>query len=114
MPRPQIELAPSELRSWMLHRELSARLNVTTIEEWAPLIKANLARIRSLVTGQPHLRNADAWLDLLESRDVEGFRDVLIGTYEWAIEMREVSPMAGILTDAERQKVLANLRDHAA
>src|SRR4051794_32471369 len=50
------ELTRSERRSWRLHRQLSSHLNRTTFDEWEPTVRSNLLRLRSGVTGQPHVR----------------------------------------------------------
>lgn len=59
------DLTRSELRSWMLHRELSASLTARTLEEWLPTIEGNLDRERASVRGSVHLRNLDRWTDLV-------------------------------------------------
>src|SRR6516164_2523656 len=66
--RPVIpDLTRSERRSWRLHRQLSSVLNRDSLEEWRPVIRRNLQRLRGSVTGQPHDRNLDRW-DLLVER----------------------------------------------
>ena len=45
---------------------------------------------------------------LLGSGDVSGLRRVLTGLDRDSIEMREVSPMGGLLSQEERQQVLAD------
>src|ERR1700761_1363814 len=45
--RPTVpELTRSELRSWRLHCRLSARLTPDSREQWSPVIKRNLERLR--------------------------------------------------------------------
>ena len=56
--RPVVpELTRSERRSWRLHRQLSGHLTRSTLEEWRPMIRRNLQRLREGVQGQPHTRN---------------------------------------------------------
>jgi hypothetical protein len=105
--RPVIpDLTRSERRSWRLHRQLSSVLNRDSLEEWRPVIRRNLQRLRGSVTGQPHDRNLDRWDLLVERGDVLGLHRVLTGLDRDSIEMREVSPMSGLLADSERQAIL--------
>jgi hypothetical protein len=67
---------------------------------------SNLRRLRVKVKGRPHLPNLDRWQDLIERGDYSGLRHVLTGLdIDW-VEMREVSPMGGRLSQGERSKVL--------
>jgi hypothetical protein len=76
--RPVVpELARSERRSWKLHRQLARHLNRPTLIERQPTIHRNLHRLRTGVTGQPHMRNLDRWESLLESDDVPSVHRVL-------------------------------------
>ena len=70
-------------------------------------IERNLERLRQRVTGQPHLRNLDHWSILLQRGDVLGLHRVLTGLDRHSIEMREVSPMSGLLSADQRADVLA-------
>jgi transcriptional regulator with XRE-family HTH domain len=101
------KLTRSERRSWLLHRELSSQLNRSTFEQWRPTIENNLERLRRGVTGQPHERNLDRWTSLLDHSDVLKLHRVLTGLDRDSIEMREVSPMGGLLSSTERSHVLA-------
>jgi hypothetical protein len=58
------------------------------------------------VTGQPHSRNLDRWQSLVRDVDVPGLHRVLTGLDRDSIEMREVSPMGGLLPQDERQAAL--------
>jgi transcriptional regulator with XRE-family HTH domain len=100
------ELTRSERRSWRLHRELSKHLTPSTLTQWRPTIERNLRQLRTGVRGEPHTRNLKRWKHLLEVRDVVGLRRVLTGLDRDCIEMREVSPMGGLLSDDERLRVL--------
>ena len=100
------ELPRSEERSWRLHRRLSRNLNVSTFETWLPTIEKNLQRLRSNTVGQPHLRNLDRWERLVKSGDLPDLHRVLTGRDRDSIEMREVSPMGGLLSQEERSDVL--------
>lgn len=100
------ELTRSERRSWWLHRQLSTHLTRSSLKEWRPRIERNLARLRAGVTGQPHIRNLDRWERLVEREDVPGLHRVMTGLDRDSIEMREVSPMSGVLSQDERAGVL--------
>ena len=62
-------------------------------------------RLRHTVTGQPHTRNLQRWDALVEHGDVLGLHRVLTGLDRDSIEMREVSPMGGLLPQSERAVV---------
>jgi len=101
------DLTRSERRSWRLHRELSSHLTRSSLQEWRPVIERNLRRLGDRVRGQPHLRNLERWTALVEGGDVLGLHRVLTGLDRDSIEMREVSPMSGLLSQEERSRVLA-------
>jgi transcriptional regulator with XRE-family HTH domain len=105
--RPVVpELNRSERRSWQLHRRLSTHLDRTSLEEWRPIIERNLKRLTEQVTGQPHERNLDRWRELIDGGDLPRLHRVLTGLDRDSIEMREVSPMSGLLSQQERTEVL--------
>jgi transcriptional regulator with XRE-family HTH domain len=104
--RPVVpDLTRSELRSWRLHRRLSTHLTGSRLQEWRPRIERNLERLRGGVSGQPHLRNLDRWSSLVERGDVPGLHRILTGLDRDSIEMREVSPLGGLLSQQERSSV---------
>ena len=105
----QPELNRSERRSWLLHRQLSRHLTPETLVEWTPRIHSNLDRLRFGVIGQPHTRNVERWRDLVDRGDLPGIRRVLTGLDRDSIEMREVSPLGGLLSQDERDSVMASL-----
>jgi hypothetical protein len=76
------------------------------LTQWKPTIVRNLQRLRTGTTGQPHMRNLDRWQSLLQLGDVPGLHRVLAGLSRDCIEMREVSPMGGLLSDEERIRAL--------
>jgi transcriptional regulator with XRE-family HTH domain len=105
--RPVIpRLTRSERRSWRLHRQLSKSLSRSRLREWRPTLTRNLRRLRGGVRGQPHERNLERWESLIERGDFLGLRRVLTGLDRDSIEMREVSPLGGLLSSDERRKVL--------
>jgi hypothetical protein len=81
-------------------------LTRSSLPQWRPTIEHNLDRLRSNVTGQPHLRNLERWQDLIDAGDEPGLHRVLTGLDRDSIEMREVSPLGGLLSPDERSDVL--------
>ena len=104
------DLTRSELRSWRLHRRISSHLNRELLSEWRSVMEENLTRLRERVSGQPHERNLDRWQTLVESEDLGGIKRMLTGLDRDSIEMREVSPMRGLLSLEERYEVLSGAR----
>ena len=100
------ELGRSPKRSWELHRRLSSHLTSETLDEWRPTILRNLTRLREGTRGQPHLRNLERWQRLIDDGDLSGLHRVMTGLDTDSIEMREVSPMRGLLSQQERSETL--------
>lgn len=100
------DLTRSERRSWQLHRQLSPRLSESTLQKWLPVVRKNLKRLDLDVQGQPHERNLQRWKSLVNSGDIPGLRRVLTGLDRDSIEMREVSPLGGLLSTEDRLEVL--------
>lgn len=96
------DLGRSPERSWRLHRQLSIHLTPQTFNEWRPTMLRNLERLRSSVRGQPHLRNLDRWQRLIDDGDLNGLRRVMTGLDVDSVQMRDVSPMGGLLPQHER------------
>lgn len=102
----RLSLTRSVERSWRLHRQLSLHLSPESLKEWRPTIRSNLKRLQGSVQGQPHTRNLGRWRKLVRDGDVSGLRRVMTGLDTDPIEMREVSPMGGLLPQDERSEVL--------
>ncbi len=103
--KPNLGRSPE--RSWRLHRQLSTHLTPGTLREWRPTILRNLERLRGSTRGQPHLRNLDRWQHLIEDGDLSGLRRAMTGLDIDSVQMREVSPMGGLLPQDERVTALA-------
>ncbi|MFH7322996.1 helix-turn-helix domain-containing protein [Aeromicrobium sp. JJY06] len=101
------ELTRSSERSWRLHRQLSTHLTRDSFDEWMPVIERNLGRLSGSVQGQPHERNLERWRELVSQGDLPRIRRVMTGLDTDSIEMREVSPLGGILSQEERREALA-------
>ncbi|MGK2938292.1 MAG: helix-turn-helix domain-containing protein [Solirubrobacteraceae bacterium] len=100
------DLTRSERRSWLLHRQLARRLDRETLNRWRPAMQRNCERLRGNVQGQPHERNLTRWETAIEAGDLGGLHRALTGLDRDAIEMREVSPMSGLLSDRDRSEAL--------
>ena len=74
------------------------------LEQWRPTIERNLERLRGSVSASRI--NLDRWMSLIDRGDVPGLHRVLTGLDRDSIEMREVSPMGGLLSQDERTDVL--------
>jgi len=100
------EIGRSSERSWRLHRQLSTHLTPKTLDEWRPTMLRNLQRLRDNTRGQPHLHNLDRWQRMIEDGDLSGLRQVMTRLDTDTVQMREVSPMGGLLPQHERAEVL--------
>jgi transcriptional regulator with XRE-family HTH domain len=100
------DLTRSERRSWLLHRQLARHLSRETLDRWRPVMQSNCERLRGNVQGEPHERNLARWEAAIEAGDLGGLHRVLTGLDRDAIEMRDVSPMGGLLSDRERSEAL--------
>ena len=96
-------------RTLALNQCLAQRLDAAALATWTPRIPANLDRLRTGVRGHPHTENLTRWRHPVEVGDVEGVRALLLSTEEDKIQMREVSPMSGVFTEAERLAALNSL-----
>jgi hypothetical protein len=105
-----VHLNRSDERRWRLHRRLVAVLSPDSVRQWGPLLTRNLERLQKSTRGEPHVRNLARWSELISSGDVPGIRRVMTGLDTDAIQMREVSPFGGLLPEAERQRVLEEVR----
>lgn len=105
----RVELDRPHIRSWRLHRQLATHLDADVLDSWIPAINRNLERLRHSVQGEPHMSNLDRWQLLVEQRHVPGLRRAMTGLDTDSIEMREVSPLGGLLSQSERSKVLESV-----
>jgi len=102
----RLELPRSVRRSWLLHRRIATLLDQRTLREWTPRILDNIELLRGQLRGEPHRTNIERWNTLVGDGDLPGLHRILTGLGTDAIEMREVSPMRGVLTQRERDEVL--------
>lgn len=82
-----------------LHRALAARIG--TVPDLQGLARANIARMRELVRGAQAHRLLDDW-ETLVAGPTEALVAQMLRTDEYGIELRQLSPFAGALSDVER------------
>lgn len=84
------ELDRSSERSWRLHRQLSKHLTPQSLHDWRPVVQHKL----------------DRWQRLIDEHDLPGLHRVMNGLDTDSVQMREVSPMGGLLPQHERAEAL--------
>lgn len=106
-----VPMERTKRRSWLLHRQISHKLGTRGIDDsgWDRM-QRNLDRVRSNTQGPVHERNLDRWQRIIDSRNLRDLQRVLVDISTDGIEMREVSPMSGFLTEDERLGVLAGIQ----
>ncbi|MGC8476640.1 MAG: hypothetical protein ACP5NP_09835 [Acetobacteraceae bacterium] len=95
-------LSAEDNRSWHLNAAALARA-VADWERWEPKIRANLATARRAAGP------ACPWLDRLEAlvdQGSEALREAMLAITAEGQVPRSCSPLAGILPEADRQRVL--------
>lgn len=106
-----VRMERTKRRSWLLHRQISHKLGKSGIAEFGwERMQRNLNRVRSNTQGPVHERNLDRWQRIIDTRSLRDLQRVLVDTSTDGIEMREVSPMSGFLTEEERLDVLDEIR----
>lgn len=105
-----VELDHPTERRWRMHQPLVAQLSPDSLRQWEPVLTRNLEGLRQSTRGEPHMRNIDRWSELVSSGDHREIRRVMTGLDTDSIQMREVSPFGGLLSEDQRQGVLAELQ----
>ena len=94
-----------QLETLWLHRAVAGRL-VRDPRAVMAAAAINLRRLRRMHPAGRAWEWLDRW-DAVLDQGVEAVLDALTSSAEYAVELRETSPFAGILTEAERAGVLA-------
>jgi transcriptional regulator with XRE-family HTH domain len=105
----RVEMDRDSRRRWLMHRQLLQHLTPETWQTWRDTMLHNIERLRESTHGQPHERNIDRWCSIVETDDVPSLRRIMLDTSTDGIEMREVSPLLGLLPEDERLRVLEEL-----
>lgn len=94
-------------RRWLLHRAVAEKLRTAPPDGWREQAGENLRRARAAVHGTLAEQRLDRWKQLIDSDDVPAVVEVLLRLDEDGEEMRALSPFAGLLSDEERVRLLA-------
>jgi excisionase family DNA binding protein len=110
-------LTRDQLKSLWLHRAVAGRL-VADPDAVLGRARNNLAQLRRVHADGRAAKWLDQWQATLDE-GVEAVLEVLTSRAPHAVELRQNSPFAGVLTEADRQAVLAAFvrrwrEDHAA
>lgn len=100
-----IHIGPSEMRSWLLYRQLSTHLRDEFVS-WKPKLLSNIERLRNINKGEPHLGNIERWRHLIDNNDIHALRRVMLDPSRDGQEMREVGPFTGMIPQDERELAL--------
>ena len=100
----------TKLRSWMLHRLIDEKTQNGLDDAGWERMRRNIDRLRPVTFGELFNQCLDRWSGIVERRDTRELHRVLVDVSQDGITMREVSPMAGLLTEGERLGVLSQLR----
>lgn len=95
-----------EEKSLAIHRHIAARL----LEQPGPTIaraRANLDRLQSTDRGNA-ARLLDDW-DTLLDRPTDEIVTAMLARTQHGIDLRQMTPFAGVLTDTERRKALRSV-----
>jgi excisionase family DNA binding protein len=103
------ELARDQLKALWLHRAVAGRL-VQDPDAVLAKAESNLARLRQIHPDGMAARWLDRWRVVVDA-GVEAVLDVLTSRAPEAIELRQNSPFAGVLSEADRRAVLGAFAD---
>lgn len=106
----QVNLNHSNERRWRMHQPLVTQISNDSLKQWGPVITRNLEELRRSSRGEPHRRNIERWSELVSSGDHREIRRLMTGLDTDSIQMREVSPFGGLLSEEERQRVLMEVQ----
>lgn len=93
----------SELRSLAYHRALAPRLRRPMVEE----ARRRIQRWQRAGKIDPH--HAEAWEDVL-AKPVSEIRKIIRADNQFARDLRQNSPFAGLLSEPERRRILETVR----
>jgi transcriptional regulator with XRE-family HTH domain len=100
-PNDQSALEREERVTLELHRAVAKKL-VDDPEAVLRIVPANVDRLRRRVRGTSAESWLDEWAELAQLGSLGGLVDVMLGTDQRSIDMRQTSPFLGILTQSER------------
>lgn len=103
-------LTRDQERSLWLHHAVAAHVVADPVGALRTASRG-LERLRDVHPAGPVVRSLELWQEIVDagpSRVLEA----LTSRDAWAVELRQNSPFAGILTGAERSAVLQSFREH--
>ncbi|MFA5889758.1 MAG: helix-turn-helix domain-containing protein [Actinomycetota bacterium] len=99
-----LELSPDQERSLWLHRAVAGKLALNPSRVLGQA-RRNLGRLREVHTRGRVQAQFDAWQTLLDG-PLTSLMDFLVSKSPSALELRQNSPFAGVLSQTERCKAL--------
>lgn len=103
-----LELAREQQRSLWLHRAVAGKLALNPQRVLAKA-RRNVARLREVHPRGSVQADFDAWQAFLDG-PLDLLLDLLVSKSPGAVELRQNSPFAGVLTQSERTKALGAFR----
>lgn len=103
-------LTRDQERSLWLHRAVAGRL-VTDTEDVLNTATRNLRRLAQVHPSGMAARWLRRWEEIL-AHGVDGVFEALTSSAGWAVELRQNSPFAGVLSESERATALSSFRAH--
>ena len=94
-----------------LHKALLAKL--IQVDDLRELAHRNIAKSRKVARGTQAQNWLDEWQRLIDGQAID-LVEAFVGTDEHSIDLRQVSPFAGALSDHERLAAIRKGRAHAA
>lgn len=107
-----VGIRPEERVQLELHRTLLAKL-LGDLGEARSVAHRNIDRMRTAVRGEQAQAWLDEWAELVDHPG-PALIDAFVDTDEHSIDLRQVSPFAGLLTQQERLAAIERARGHAA
>jgi len=89
-----------------LHRAVAKKL-VENPDAVLGVMPANIARLRDQVRGESAQSWLNEWSELAQLGSIGGLVDVMLGTDQRSINMRQTSPFLGVLSQSERLRAIS-------
>ena len=105
-----MRLTREQERSLWLHRAVAGRLAID-VERVLGIARNNLRRLAEVHRFGMTARYLRRWQEVIDTGPDAVF-EALTSEAEWAVELRQNSPFAGVLSESERAAVLAYFYAH--
>lgn len=103
-------LTRDQERSLWLHRAVAGRV-VMNPDDAISRARRNIERLRDVHPTDMASKYLERWRAMIDG-DLDHLLDMLTSRNPYAIELRQNSPFAGVLSEDERQACLATFREH--